>query len=204
MVVAFFAVMCYPGLRPEEAINLRVDDIVLPSQAQLDAPDDDDWGELHLRVATPDAGGEWTDDGSARDRRQLKHRADGDGRIVPTHPELTKILRGHLAQFGTAQDGRLFSGVRGGELPTITYRRAWIKARQTALTASEQASPLARRPYDLRHACLSSWLNGGVYPTQVAEWAGHSVDVLLRTYAKCVVGQDELAKRRISDALRQA
>jgi len=29
------------------------------------------------------------------------------------------------------------------------------------------------------------------------------VDVLLRIYAKCVVGQDELAKRRISEALRQ-
>jgi hypothetical protein len=42
-----------------------------------------------------------------------------------------------------------------------------------------------------------------VYPTQVAEWAGHGVDVLLRIYAKCVVGQDELAKRRISEALRQ-
>ena len=68
---------------------------------------------------------------------------------------------------------------------------------------AEQASPLARRPYDLRHACLSTWLNGGVYPTQVAEWGGHSVDVLLRIYAKCIVGQDELAKRRISEALRQ-
>ena len=40
-------------------------------------------------------------------------------------------------------------------------------------------------------------------PTQVAEWAGHGVDVLLRIYAKCVVGQDELAKRRIGEALRQ-
>ena len=38
---------------------------------------------------------------------------------------------------------------------------------------------------------------------QVAEWAGHGVDVLLRIYAKCVVGQDELARRRISKALRQ-
>ena len=26
-------------------------------------------------------------------------------------------------------------GLRGGELPTITYRRAWIKAREAALTA---------------------------------------------------------------------
>jgi hypothetical protein len=29
------------------------------------------------------------------------------------------------------------------------------------------------------------------------------VDVLLRIHAKCVVGQDELAKRRISEALRE-
>ena len=163
----------------------------------------EDWGELHIRSATPDVGSEWTDDGSPREKRQLKHRAEGDTRTVPVHPELTRLLWDHLAHFGTTADGRLFAGVRGGELPTITYRRAWIKARQTALTAAEQASPLARRPYDLRHACLSTWLNGGVYPTQVAEWAGHGVDVLLRIYAKCVAGQDELAKRRISEALLQ-
>jgi len=209
-LVAFFAVMYYAGLRPEEAINLAMDNVILPSQTwdeesqqRHDPPDDQEWGELHIRSATPDAGREWTDDGSLRERRQLKHRAEGDSRIVPTHPELTRLLRDHLAKFGTAPDGRLFGGVRGGELPTITYRRAWAKARQASLTAAEQASPLARRPYDLRHACLSTWLNGGVYPTQVAEWAGHSVDVLLRIYAKCVVGQDELAKRRISEALRQ-
>jgi hypothetical protein len=36
----------------------------------------------------------------------------------------------------------------------------------------------------------------------VAKWAGHSVDVLLRTYASCLEGQDEIAKRRIAEALR--
>ena len=208
-LVAFFAVMYYAGLRPEEAINLAADNVIpLPQvwdedSQQWHAPGEEDWGELHIRSATPDAGSEWTDDGSPRERRQLKHRAEGDSRIVPVHPELTRLLRAHLKDFGTAPDGRLFGGIRGGELPTITYRRAWTKARQMALTAAEQASPLARRPYDLRHACLSTWLNGGVYPTQVAEWAGHGVDVLLRIYAKCVVGQDELAKRRISEALGQ-
>ena len=209
-LVAFFAVMYYAGLRPEEAINLHQDNVILPPQVWDKARQEwqepaeaEDWGELHLRAATPDAGSEWTDDGSLREWRQLKHRAEGDTRVVPVHPELTRLLRHHLAEFGAAPDGRLFGGVRGGELPTITYRRAWIKARQAALTTAEQASPLARRPYDLRHACLSTWLNGGVYPTQVAEWAGHGVDVLLRIYAKCIVGQDELAKRRISEALRQ-
>lgn len=32
---------------------------------------------------------------------------------------------------------------------------------------------LARRPYDLRHAAISGWLNAGVPVTQVAEWAGN-------------------------------
>ena len=47
----------------------------------------------------------------------------------------------------------------------------------------------------------SNLLNAGVPATQVAEWAGHSVQVLLRVYAKCVDGQDEAARQRITDAL---
>jgi hypothetical protein len=90
------------------------------------------------------------------------------------------------------------------ELASITYRRAWGKARRTALTPAEYALPLARRVYELRHACVSTWLNGGVAPAQVAEWAGHSVAVLLRVYAKCIDGQDQIAKRRIEDALRES
>ena len=43
--------------------------------------------------------------------------------------------------------------------------------------------------------------NAGVPPAQVADWAGHSVEVLLRVYAKCVDGQEAVAKRRIDDAL---
>jgi integrase len=63
------------------------------------------------------------------------------------------------------------------------------------------ATPLGATPYTLRHACVSTWLNGGVPPTQVPEWAGHSVDVLLKVYAKCPDGQDALARRRVFDAL---
>jgi len=59
---------------------------------------------------------------------------------------------------------------------------------------------LARRPYDLRHAAVSNWLNAGVAPPQVADWAGHSVHVLLRVYAERVSGQQDEAKRRILEA----
>ena len=94
-------------------------------------------------------------------------------------------------------DGRLFvtrAGRAGVPLPPpftkplsmgTTYR-VWDIARTAALSEAEYASPLAKRPYDLRHAAVSLWLNAGVPPTQVAEWAGHSVNVLLRVYAKCV------------------
>src|SRR5262249_31998288 len=65
-------------------------------------------------------------------------------------------------------------------------------------------SPFAagRDPYALRHAAVSTWLNAGVAAPQVAEWAGHSVEVLLRVYAKCIAGQQDEAKRRILQATR--
>ena len=63
------------------------------------------------------------------------------------------------------------------------------------------STPLAKRPYDLRHAAVSLWLNAGVPATQVAQWAGHSVHVLLKVYASCIDGQDEAARKRIEGAL---
>jgi integrase len=138
---------------------------------------------------------------------EWKRACDGSMCLASLHrsprpPELTAILREHLDEHGTAPDGRLFRGVRGGPLSESLYGRVWGKARAAALTAEELASPLARRPYDLRHAAVSTWLNGGVPAPQVAAWAGHSVDVLLRVYAKCIAGQDDIARRRIEEALR--
>jgi hypothetical protein len=37
--------------------------------------------------------------------------------------------------------------------------------------------------------------------TTVAEWAGHSVEVLLKIYAKCLDGGDALVRRRVQAAL---
>jgi len=192
-LAAFFGVMYYCGLRPEEAVMLHAADLHLSAG--------DGWGELHVSATAPDAGGRWTDSGAGRDRRGLKHRGEGEIRVVPVPPPQVRLFRAHLEDFGTSADGYLFRGVGGGPLATITYRRAWDRARKAALSPVEYASPLARRPYDLRHACLSTWLNGGVAPAQVAEWAGHSVEVLLRTYARCLDGQHDIAKRRIMDVL---
>lgn len=70
-----------------------------------------------------------------------------------------------------------------------------------ALTPRQVASPLAGTAYDLRHAALSTWLNGGVAPTDVAERAGNSVEVLLERYAKCLDGHRARNNKLIERAL---
>jgi integrase len=154
-----------------------------------------------LESSTPEAGASWTDSGRRREERQLNHRARGETRLVPSPPALTALLHAHLDSIGAGPDGLLFSGVRGGQLAESTYYRVWRTARLAALSTDEAASPLARRPYDLRHAAVSTWLNAGVPSTQVAEWAGHSMAVLLQIYAKCLVGQEEAVRRRIDAVL---
>lgn len=123
-LVAFFRLMYFSALRPEEAAHLRKHNLSIPERG---------WGELHLEEAAPHAGSDWTNDGRPRDQRQLKNRARGEGRTVPCPPELTTLLHEHIAAFGTGPDGRLFPGERAAELPHLTYMRAWRAARRIAL-----------------------------------------------------------------------
>jgi integrase len=197
-LVAYFALMYYCALRPEEAVNLDRRSITLPPASKPRA-----WGELHLTTAAPHAGRHWTNDGSLRETRALKHRLEGETRTVPIPPPLVPILRTHLAEFPDGPDDRLFYGVRSASLPATTYMHAWREARKAALTSREQKSRLARRPYDLRHACVSTWLNAGVAAPQVAAWAGHGVDVLLKIYARTIEGQEAVAMQRIETALQE-
>ena len=202
---AFFACIYYAALRPAEVRHLTQKDLDLKSSPK-------GWGTLHLVGSTQTTGAEWTDSGRPTEDRQLKHRARRATRLVPAVPELVEILSRHLEQFPPGPAGRLFvtrtgrAGVpvappfSSPQSMAVVYR-AWDRARRQALTEDEYNSPLAKRPYDLRHAAVSLWLNAGVPATQVAEWAGHSVNVLLRVYATCISGQDEAARRRIQSAL---
>jgi integrase len=158
---------------------------------------------LTLEGSRPLAGKLWTDSGEVHDDRGLKHRAADETREVPVPPELVSILREHVAVFGVADDGRLFRSGRGNIVSASSYDRVWHLARPLALRPDQVDSPMAARPYDLRHAAVSRWLNAGVPATEVAERAGHSVDVLLKVYAKCIDGQRDVINRRIEDALAE-
>ncbi|MGH3246542.1 MAG: hypothetical protein ACRDOI_10065 [Trebonia sp.] len=121
--------------------------------------------------------------------------------MVPAPPVLVAMLRAHITAYGTAPDGRLFRGIRGGPLSGSVYGRAWRSARTLALGPELAASGLARRPYDLRHAALSLWLNAGGEPAQIAARAGNSVAVLLTVYSHCIHGLDDLLNQQISQVL---
>ena len=58
-----------------------------------------------------------------------------------------------------------------------------------------------KRPYDLRHSGVTWRLNSGVPAAEVAAWAGHSVEMLTRVYARCVVGLEGVWIDRMDQAL---
>lgn len=137
-LVTFFGCLYFSAMRPEEAAVLNKSNLSLPAEG---------WGRIHLVGAEPHAGKDWTDSGKNRDKRQLKQREIGEGRDVPCPPELTSLLHWHMDTFGSAPDGRLFTGERNGdELPKGTINKAWRLARLATFTPEVAASPLAASP----------------------------------------------------------
>ncbi|MFC9910437.1 tyrosine-type recombinase/integrase [Streptomyces sp. NPDC127197] len=194
-LMAFFGCLYYAANRPGEAANLREEDFTLPEEG---------WGEVLLSTSTPRVGSGWTDTGESFDTRGLKKRARKATRPVPIPPVLVRLVREHIKEFGTAEDGRLFRAAQGGGLLSKEYGEAWKAARLAVLTEAEAASPLADVPYSLRHAGVSLWLESGVSPAEVARRAGHSIAVLFRFYAKAIHRNQQRANQQIERALDSA
>jgi integrase len=200
---AFYGCMFYAMMRPSEVAALTRGGCELPEQG---------WGHLTFADSSTSAGRAYTDDGQMHEHRGLKGRTRGrpttgarkPARRVPVPPELVVMLREHIDLFGTAPDGRLFRSENGNPIQQSTWWQVWQKVRKASLSAEELAGPLMRRPYDLRHSGVTWRLNSGVPATEVAGWAGHSVEVLMRVYARCVTGLEDVWIGRMDDALRLA
>jgi integrase len=191
-LVALYGCMYYGMLRPSEAVSLMLDECKLPDQS---------WGLLEFSEIRSAAGREWTDDGEVHEARSPKGGPRNAIRRVPIPPVLVQMIREHVDEFGTAPDGRLFRTYRGSIYLPSTLWQVLQKARPRAFTEAQAASPLARKPYDFRHAGVSWRLNAGTPATLVAEWAGHTVEVLYRIYAHCLDGDDERWFERMEQAL---
>jgi integrase len=94
---AFYGCLYYAALRPSEAVMLREADLRLPAKG---------WGRIDLAASGSRAGTAWTDNGTSRQERGLKHRAASEVRTIPIPPELVKLLRAHIKRYGTTPDGR--------------------------------------------------------------------------------------------------
>jgi hypothetical protein len=157
-------------------------------------------GEMHLEGPAHHVGPAWTDDRANREYRGLKHREADAKRIVPICPRLVAILRTHMNSFEPGPDGRPFVSHYGKVISSRTCQKVFNKARASAYTEAEAASPLTTRISHPRHSCLSRRLNAGVPATQAAEWAGNSVEILLRIYAHCIDGELHLHQQKIEAA----
>jgi integrase len=189
---ALFAVIGIAGMRPSEAIGLRVQDVELPPRG---------WGIAALRGAVTSPGTRYTGDGIVTESKGLKHRATDATREVPLSPELVRVLRDHLSRFEEV-DGRVFSN-DGGRPPTATnYGPVWLRARAQLWP---EGHPLASATvYDLRHAAATMMLRAAVPPAEVARRLGHSVDVLMRVYAGVFDDERDRSNQLIDRAMKRA
>jgi len=77
-----------------------------------------------------------------------------------------------------------------------------LGSRKSALTEREYHSQLVRRPYDLRHAYVSTWLSAGVSPADIAAPAGHSVRVMLSVHSQQMADQRARHQAAVDAVLR--
>jgi hypothetical protein len=188
---AFFGCLYYVALRPAEAVALREADCVLPERGWAGSI----WPPRSLALApggpttAPAASNAASSTGRPAKPAASPSRPPWLRCSAPTSPATAPAPAGTCSAPPAADRSTTQDGVKSGS------------ARPLALTPAQQASPLARRPYDLRHAAVSLWLNAGVPPTEVARRAGQGVAVLLKVYANCIDGQARAANQRIGDAL---
>ncbi|MGW2038480.1 hypothetical protein [Streptomyces virginiae] len=145
----------------------------------------------------------YDESGERHDRRGLKAREASTDRPVPIPPVLVASFSRTERSLGPQKEGRVFGNERGGVVGSSVYWRVWEEAREYALPPERIDSPLAGRPYNLRHACIARWLNAGVPNAAVAGRVGNSPEVIHRRYHGCIDGHEEAANAKIVKALEE-
>jgi len=178
-VWAYFVVAFFTGMRPEEIIALRWEDV--------------DWRKGTLRVQRVR-----TFKGSERDGSKTHATRDVD--LVP--PVLDALQAMKQFTFMKRDD----DGAEVDLLENPVTRRPWHDERSQRdhywKPSLKRCGIRARRAYCTRHTFCTVALMGGVRPAYIAQQAGHTVKMLLETYARWIPDADGgIEKAKLAAAL---
>jgi len=166
------SLIAYAGLRPGELRALRWQDVREDTI-------------LVQRAANPDG--------------SIKATTTGQRRAVRLLAPLAQDLREYRLTAGRPPDQALIVASAAGGPWTKTDWQNWRDRRWQPACRAVGLDPVSR-PYALRHSFVSLLLAAGRQPVLVAKQAGHSLAVLLSTYAHLI---DEYAERDRVDPERE-
>ena len=163
------SLMAYAGLRPGELRALRLADVLE--------------GTIHVqRAASPDG--------------SVKATKNDQRRSVKLLSPLAQDLREYRLAAGRPSESTLILLDDHGRPWDKTAWQMWRADRWAPACRAAGLDPVPS-PYDLRHSFASLLLAEGQQPLHVAKQLGHSVAVLLETYAHLI---EEYAERERIDA----
>jgi len=168
--------MLYAGLRPAEAIALRVEDLTFPGEGQTN-------GSIRVDVAMTSAGELFTEPGEEVGDPKTAPRD------VPMFPPLVDLLREWV---GDRTEGHLFVDHQGKLPLRDSIDHGWQRAKKATHPGCEWSL------YSLRHLCATLWVDAGVPLAVAARWLGHTVPTLLEFYVGSVEGSEEVGLARAS------
>jgi integrase len=122
--------------------------------------------------------------------RPVTFTPGSSARTVPLGQVVVDELAAHLAVYGAAGDGSLFTDELGGPLTYETWKRIW------------RATGTTYKTHDLRHYSASALIAGGASVKQVQMILGHaSAAVTLGGYAHLWPGDHDRARGILDAAL---
>lgn len=202
VVRCYVLVMALCGLRPNEAVGLRWDDVELPADGSA--------GWLTVRRSRRRVAARWLDPEEDPEWGPLKDRDVAESRRVPIHPLLVTRLLHHRELFAPGPDGLVFHRHGRPFDLSVFARQVWDPARAEMFPARSDLAPhdprqpkLSKlRRHDLRHAACSWWLRSGVDATVCQRWSGHkSLSVFLDVYQGVAPGREADGVRKLVESL---
>lgn len=200
----FVLLMGVCGLRPSEALGVRIEDLVLPASGP---------GWVTVRRSKRVIADHWLDPDEDREWGPLKDRDLIDSRRVPMPQVLVRYLQDeHIPRHCEGRRrGLLLVDHRGKPYDINAFtREVWAPSCAVVFPSDgslppdspQQPRPSRLRRHDLRHAACSVWLSTPNIDLKVAQrWSGHrTLSVFLDIYQGIMPGREVEAAAALDDA----